>query len=390
MANSSPTETTWLGTTTDGTLGSNWSDGVPDAADIDVFFPGTTRTSIINFGAIRARGTLTGSTNFANGDTVVLDVKTYTFIDPAAPSADGEVDLGGNLETSLDNLHDAINLVVGGAYGASMTIHPTVTALSNTATALVVAAKDAGTAGDSIVSDVGVNTGDATWGGATLAAGAASGAALGNLETDEDWPGDLNSSGSLAQISFGRFYHGGSGTVYVDAQQGNRFIVASANYTLAASLKMTGDITRSIEIVRGRAAVNWNGLTGSATRIWVEDLRGQSENLLLTGTGTVPELECSGGVVTTNGPAITAYDAIGTDVRHKGGVIGALRVIGSFSLETTDAVTKTYLQGGTLTTLETQEGKTLTEIYVSPSAEFLRRGDGTGRDTYTLFEIGVK
>jgi len=388
MANAAPTSTTWSGGTTDSTLGSNWTAGVPDAATIDVRIGNTTTTSLVNFGGVRARGTLTGSTNFIADDTVTLDAKTYTY--KASPSADGEVDLGVDLETSLDNLFDAINLVLGGAYGGSMTIHPTVTALSNTATVLVVAAKDAGTAGDSIVSGVGVgNTGDSTWGGATLSGGAATAATMNDVFID-GFVGDINSSGALAVISFNKMFHGGSGTIYVDAQSGNRFIVDSPNYALAASLKLTGDVADAIELVQGRTAIDWNGLTGSLTRIWVDDFRGRSENLSLTGTGTVPELEVSRGTLTTNGPAITAYDLIGGSATHKGGAIAALRVAGLFSLQTADAVTKAYLQSGRLTTLDTVEGKTLTKIYVSPSGEFLRRGDGTDTDTYTLFEIGVQ
>lgn len=384
MANAAVTTTSWVGTTKDATLGSNYTAGVADEATIDLLVPGTTTQSLENFGSVRSRGTLTdGGVDFIADDTVILDAKTYIY--KASPSADGEVDLGVDLETSLDNLHDAINLVVGGAYGASMTVHPTVTALSNTATTLTVAAKDGGTAGDSIVSDVGGgNTGNATWGAGTLAAGSGTGGSVNNLETSEGWPGDLNTSGAMAVISFSRFYHAGTGTVYVDAQAGVRFIVNSPNYGLAASLKLTGDIGTSIEIVRGRTIIDWNGLTGALTRVWVDDFLGSSENLSITGTGTVPELEISRGIVRTNGPAITAYDMVGGSATHEGGAIATLRVAGHFSLESTDAVTKTYLHSGTLTTLETPSDKTLTEIYVSPSGEFLRRDT----DTFTLFEIG--
>ena len=129
-----------------------------------------------------ARRTMVASTNFVADDTVVLDTTTYIF--KASPSADGEVDVGADLETSLDNLMAAINLEVpiSGKYDDDMTLHPTVTAVLSTATTLIVAAKSYGTSGNSIVSEVGGgNTGDGGWQGTTLAGGATTG---GWLTTD--------------------------------------------------------------------------------------------------------------------------------------------------------------------------------------------------------------
>lgn len=129
-----------------------------------------------------ARQTLTATTNFVEDDTIFILPTLYTFKDD--PSADGEVDVGTDLETSLDNIMAAINLEVpiGGKYGASMAIHGTVTAVLSTATTLVVAAKSYGTGGNSINTTIGVgNTGDGTWGDTTLAGGATTG---GRLTTD--------------------------------------------------------------------------------------------------------------------------------------------------------------------------------------------------------------
>lgn len=389
MANAALTETTWVGTTTDATLGTNYTFGLPDVASIDFNIGTSTTNSLVGFGAVRAVGTLTGSTNFTQAlpDTVTLDSKTYTFKD--SPSADGEVDVGTDLETSLDNLFAAINLVtpIGGKYGSSMTIHPTVTAISNTATVLIVRAKDGGTGGNSIVSTVdGSNAGDATWGAGNLASGLATGATMNNVRI-EGFVGDMNSSGSLAVIAFNKIYHGGTGTIYIDVQTGNRLIVDSPNYALACHLKLSGDIADAMEFVQGRSTVDWNGLTGALTRVWVDDLFGRSENLSITGTGTVPELLVSGGIITTNGPAITTYDLSGGSATHQGGAIAALDINGRFNLETTDTVTKTYVRtGGVFDLLQDTKIKTATKVYLSPSGEFLR---SNARDSFTLFEIGV-
>ncbi len=126
-----------------------------------------------------ARQTLTASTNFADDDTVVLDSKTYTFQSPLSNGADGDVAVGDDLEESLLNLFNAINLVVGGDYGTAMTIHPTVTAVTSDATTLVISAKLYGTSGNTIASTVGGgNTGNGTWGATTLAGGATTGGRL--------------------------------------------------------------------------------------------------------------------------------------------------------------------------------------------------------------------
>ena len=177
MANAAITATTWLGINDDATLGSNWSFGVPTSLT-DTFIGATPTTSLVGFGAIRANSTLVAtSVNFIANDTITIDTKTYIY--KASGSADGEVDLGGDIEASLDNLFDAINLVAGGNYGASMTIHPTVSATASTSLTLLVHAKDAGTAGNSIVTtEDGGNTGDAAWDGATLTSGAANGVVI--------------------------------------------------------------------------------------------------------------------------------------------------------------------------------------------------------------------
>lgn len=121
--------------------------------------------------ALAAQGTLTGTANFGNTETVTIDAKVYTFLITLA-GGDGEVDIGTDLEESLANLLNAINLGPGSgsAYDAATTIHPTVKAISSDATTLVVGAKvTGGTGGQTIATtDTAAN---ADWGAATLEGG---------------------------------------------------------------------------------------------------------------------------------------------------------------------------------------------------------------------------
>lgn len=126
--------------------------------------------------AVRATGTLTGTVNFANGDTVSIDstpgttYKVYTF-QTTLTNVDGNVQLGGSLAASLQNLYDAINLTgtPGTQYAAAMTIHPLVAAISVSGTQVGVRSKNYGTQGNLIRTDSSVA--DPDWGGATLTGG---------------------------------------------------------------------------------------------------------------------------------------------------------------------------------------------------------------------------
>lgn len=384
MANTFPRATTWVGNTDDATLGSNWTFGVPNQDLVDVFIGATPSTSLVGFGAKSARGTMNASTNFIEDDTVILDAKTYTYKD--APSADGEVDVGTDLETSLDNLFDAINLVAGGAYGASMTIHPTVEAEINLSTSLTVKAKDAGTVGNSIVSDVGGgNTGDGTWSAGTLGGGAATGALMENVYTDAAWPGNINSSGSEAQIEFNKFFHRGSGTIYLKVAAGQRLIIDSANAALAAQIVVVAGLV-SVEVVAGGATLDQNGVTNSAQRIVVSESTANPSRLTVTGTGTVGRVRTTGGTLVWNGPT-TSDMASGGFTRFISGTITLLSNTGTFEFEATTTLVEVEHYRGIFDMTTTAAAKTVTTLVQYPGAELIRRTDF---DTITVLErIGV-
>ena len=106
---------------------------------------------------VRAVGTLTATGNFTSNDTVVVGAKTYKF--EASPGAENDVDLGADLEESLDFLARAINgtFAVGEAH-ADTEANDEFTA-TNTTTTLVVTARVAGVQGNALAFSEGVDGG---------------------------------------------------------------------------------------------------------------------------------------------------------------------------------------------------------------------------------------
>lgn len=122
--------------------------------------------------SVKATGTLTGSANFANTETVTINGKVYTF-EAALTNVDGHVKVAASLALSLVNLKNAINLDGGGVpgtdYATATTEHPTVEAASVTATTLVARAKASGTGGNALTTTEA--SANAAWGAATLTGG---------------------------------------------------------------------------------------------------------------------------------------------------------------------------------------------------------------------------
>lgn len=104
--------------------------------------------------AVAAQGSFTLTVQPSNNETVTIDGVVYTF-QTTLTNANGNVQIGGSLAITQQNLYDAINLTstTGGPgvqYAASMIEHPTVSAAPFAANVMVVTAKTAGTAGNSI------------------------------------------------------------------------------------------------------------------------------------------------------------------------------------------------------------------------------------------------
>ena len=118
-----------------------------------------------------ASGVLTSSGVFTNTQTVVVGGKTYT-TQTSLTNTDGNVAIGADASTTLQNLKDAINLTgtPGTQYATLMTINPEVVAMAKTATTLTVKAKTPGTVGN-LIATTETQT-NAAWGAGLLASGA--------------------------------------------------------------------------------------------------------------------------------------------------------------------------------------------------------------------------
>jgi hypothetical protein len=115
----------------------------------------------------KADGNLDFASAPLNGEIVTIDSKVYTF-QTTLTDVDGNVEIGASAATAIANLIGAITLGAG-TYAASMTEHPTVTAVAGAPDSADVIAKSPGVAGQ-VTSTTNVT--GATWEGATLLNGA--------------------------------------------------------------------------------------------------------------------------------------------------------------------------------------------------------------------------
>ena len=117
-----------------------------------------------------AKNLLTFGANPLDTETVVVGSRTYTF-NTVLGGADSVL-IGSNASESLDNLIDAINLDPDGegvTYGTGTLVHDDVTARAFEDDSIIVEAKEAGVAGNSIATTTSVT--GATWTNATLTGG---------------------------------------------------------------------------------------------------------------------------------------------------------------------------------------------------------------------------
>lgn len=122
-----------------------------------------------------ATGTLTFSGIAVENNTVTIDGKVYTF-NAVLGSDDGDVLIGANAAAGVLNLVRAIMLGAGSGslYAAATTLHNSVTAVDGAGDTVVVTAKAAGAAGNTI--DTAQTLGSGTWADTTLLGGVDPGA----------------------------------------------------------------------------------------------------------------------------------------------------------------------------------------------------------------------
>ena len=198
-------------------------------------------------GGAKGTGTLTSdNTNVSNNDTVTIGTRVYTF-KTALTSANGDIFIGADADTSLGNLVAAINAAAGSGtkYSAATVINADVTAAAVGSHATVVTSKLNGSAVNVIATLE--SAAHLSWGAAVLASGADYKVTLGYVE------------GTQAPAS--------ATTVIAS---GGEINLISANSNLSAHL-----ISRRVVLPKHSWLVikSVSGSAGSLTRIAVSILR---------------------------------------------------------------------------------------------------------------------
>ncbi len=395
-------DTTWVGSSGNGALNANWSNGLPDdhtlSVDGDksitnVLFDGSNNTDVTSgLGHRRAHAELTGTANFSNTETVTIDAKVYTF-QTSLTDVDGNIQIGASLTASLLNLLNAVDLTgtAGTDYATSMTIHPTCTSIVSGATQYLVAFKNGGTTGNGTTTAEGSAT--ASWGG-NLADGLDSSISVQNGEVFvDDYSGVIMTPSDpwIASFTGSSLFIVGTPTtrVYLKPKVTNRIVVNGPNYTGLLFLATTSLASGAIlEIVQGRVEMT-SGVGGTLPLIIVSDSRAVSENLLMNGipSNGLAQLIVAPGIVTNNGADITDVFIAAGQFTNKAGAITTLRSSGLVTQETTDTMTAAYIMGGEFDLTVGSGAKTVTDIYLGPLATLFSRRD---IDNFILHEIGRK
>lgn len=267
--------------------------------------------------ATAAQGTLTvtgGGNQIAEGYTVTIDGKTYTFKTSLTVEAvEGEVLIGANDTAALLNLLNALNHTgTPGTDYSCEAAHPTVKGSSSDATTLVAEARTPGTAGNAIeVSEEGAETGwdntvlGTTQAGADCTAANADGVIITVFETETAY--DITASqGEGTSVDFNADIAGGQ-----DGSAGN---VATTETLSAGSFTgstMTGGVDASdaeaaaalISAIDGDTSAVVDAADGGAGVVSVEALEagasGNSISIAETmahGSWTGAATELSGGL----------------------------------------------------------------------------------------------
>jgi hypothetical protein len=186
--------------------------------------------------ALRRRGAhasevLTFSGLAIDTQTVTIDAKVYTWQDTLTDS-DGNVQIGGTAEACIDNLVGAITLtgVAGTDYAASMTLHPTASAVKTTASTMTARAKLVGTSGNSLATtETGTNT---AWGDTTMSGGLIGGTGT-VAERTMSRPGLQTAAGSTTTVV--QLEQAGLGSYRIDQWRGMKMVVGSETARIVSS-----------------------------------------------------------------------------------------------------------------------------------------------------------
>jgi putative cofactor-binding repeat protein len=92
---------------------SSGRNGIAIFAAEKVSITGNTIDTIGGTASTAASGTITFAGNPSNGDTITINTAVYTFVNPAAPANDYEIDIKGTLPLTLDEIISVLNSATG-------------------------------------------------------------------------------------------------------------------------------------------------------------------------------------------------------------------------------------------------------------------------------------
>lgn len=248
--------------------------------------------------ATYATGTLDLTANPTAGNTVSIGNQTYTFVAAGQANAAGDVALGSNVQSTLQNLQAAVNGAAGAGntYGAGTAVNTQATITSVNGGSAVVQALQAGTAGNDVTLTTSVTSNVGSGGGTTLAGGVNSTYDTGTLTL-------LNQPG-LAQTA--------TGTVTMNAQP-DTATNASGTFNLSAVPTAGQTVTIGSEVYTFAAA----GATGNndvivgSSGVTATDIATTLTNLAAAVNGTGTAAQVGTGTDTAAGVATMYYSGSG-------------------------------------------------------------------------------
>jgi len=355
--------TNWTGVDGDAALGSNWDNGLARDGDTQVIPKTSTQAITSNMGSEPAAQVLIFTGNAGNNETVVIDVKTYTF-QTSLTDVDGNVLIGVDAQASRDNLTSAINLTSGSGstYAASTTIHPTARAIADDAADNMDAvAKTAGTAGNSIVTTE--TLANAGWASGTMQSGAANGVKPALLFIEKGYAKDIMSSGTPAVMGTTRTVHKGSGTFYwsPSTAASPRIICDSSNFTNAVTISGSAAVSLHVEITSGKVVYN---STANLSGVWL--LSSQALFEAPSSAGTLIRFYMSDGTADVSA-AVTDLWQNGGQYTQNVSTLASMVLFGGTNIANADG-TGWVLLGGVLDFSQSSGTKTVAVLETTPSA----------------------
>jgi hypothetical protein len=359
------------------------------------------------------KSTLTFAAVAADGETVTIDSKVYTFKNPLVDAADN-VFTGATATDSRDNLRKAINDegVEGTNYGTGTAIHSTVKAEDNSTDKLDAIGKTGGTADAGLgttetlangswdfatlqrvarwaAADKALFTGDSVQ--AVLTNHAATNGATPTLDQSlvdialfligEGYAQDIGTSSVPLIINADRVVHLGKGTLHYDnsgigapPDTTDEIIIAHTGAAEAQAAVLTGGKLTTIAVARGKVKINDTDATTLLVTSHVGNRRNDAKVEVIKTSAAITNVRMAGGWLRLGGAADgTNFDITDATLINESSALAAaiLRLYsGTVRWNSGVTLTRAELYSGLLDFTQTAEEKAITTLLKFPAARF--------------------